>query len=165
MSQSNLLSQTTSSQNSTPQRPLRERDAFGSLNWNALMDVVEHEEQEMQRLMQAGPVPDDQLEREYITEGKLWSQIRTDKKFVECTNFTELELLNLWYDMQPFIQAAHTRGPTPKVCHQDGFLCTLLWYKLGFSYDELSTFTHLPTTTMRSAMERIHPIILKTLQK
>ena len=31
------------------------------------------------------------------------------------------------------------------MCHQDAFLCTLIWYKLGFNYDELATFTHLST--------------------
>lgn len=134
------------------------------LNWSALLRVIEEENRHIQQLISSGPI-DGYLHEEIEIEGRLWHQMRIDHRFMESTNFTEAELQSIWYDMQSFIEEAKTRGPPPKVCHQDAFLCTLIWYKLGFNYDELATFTHLPTTTMRSAMNRIHSILLKTLEK
>ena len=52
------------------------------------------------------------------------------------------------------------RGSKPKV--PQAFLCSLI---MGFDFEQLSTFTKMKKTTMISAMDRIHPILLLTLRK
>ena len=44
------------------------------------------------------------LLKKKIMEGKLWKELKENKKFLEATNFTESELLDIWYDMQPHIE-------------------------------------------------------------
>ena len=39
-----------------------------------------------------------------IVEGMFWKEVRENEKFLETTNFTEHELLDIWYDMQPQIE-------------------------------------------------------------
>ena len=100
-----------------------------------------------------------------IIEGMFWKEVRENEKFLETTNFTEHELLDIWYDMQPQIEEQRTRGPKPKVSNIDGFLYSLIWYKTGFDFNQLSAFTRIKKTTMMSTIERIHPILLSTLRK
>ena len=74
-----------------------------------------------------------------IVEGMFWKEVRENEKFLETTNFTEHELLDIWYDMQPQIEEQRTRGPKPKVSNIDGFLYSLIWYKTGFDFNQLFT--------------------------
>ena len=53
--------------------------------------------------------------------------MRENEKFLEATNFTENELLDIWYDMLPQIEKQRTRGPKPKVSNIDGFNMVQGW--------------------------------------
>ena len=51
------------------------------------------------------------------------------------------------------------KNKRPKVSHNDAFICYLIWYKMGFAFEQLSTNRN------HTAMERIHSILLSTLRK
>src|SRR3984885_11801476 len=44
-------------------------------------------------------------------------------------------------------------------------LMDLIWYKVGFDFNQLSAFARIKKSTMMSTLERVHPIFLSTLRK
>ena len=88
-------------------------------------------------------------------EGKLWKELKENKKFLEATNYSTFGMTC----------SLILKNKRPKVSHNDAFICYLIWYKMGFDFEQLSTFTKIKKTTMISAMERIHSILLSTLRK
>lgn len=162
-------------QNSISRASNQNSQTIRLINWQALNEILQEQEQEIQELSQNGTLLSQDVD-DTASEGTLWSQMKSRNEFLQATNFTENELLDIWLDLQVILEAHKTRGnytyliskwlgPSPKVCSLDAFLATLIWYKLGFSYEELAVFTHLPKTTLVSALERIHPMLLQVLRK
>ena len=78
-----------------------------TLNWSTFMEsVVEDEE-----MMDNNDIKVNFIEDSDSTEWTLWKEVKQNKKFPAATNFTEYELLDIWYEMQPHIEEQKTRGP------------------------------------------------------
>jgi hypothetical protein len=101
--------------------------------------VIEEENLHIQQLTNTGPVPvDNHSDEDIITKGKLWNQIRLDKRFREYINFTEAELQSIWFDMQPFIEEAIPHNPSQK------YVIKIYCFVLSFGISLASVMTNLP---------------------
>ena len=75
-------------------------------------------------------------------EGKLWKELKENKKFLEATNYSTFGMTC----------SLILKNKRPKVSHNDAFICYLIWYKMGFDFEQLSTNRNY------TAMEWIHSI-------
>jgi hypothetical protein len=98
-------------------------------------------------------------------EGTIYSILQQTRQFVVLTNFTEYEILDIWYDMRKHIAAQKRRGPPPKLSNMDAFLATLVLYKTGDDYEKLGRNLKIKPANARHAVERMRPIINNTLKE
>ena len=129
-------------------------------SWEFIDEIFQEEEEKKANVT----LIEDFNDEESVMPGILWQEWKRNKKTLQCSTFTEGQLLIPWADMQPKIQSCIIRGPKGKIRHLDALFCTLFWYKSGLTYDEVSALFHFKVKTLISAMEIVPPILLKTLR-
>jgi hypothetical protein len=82
------------------------------------------------------------LEEEPIA-GKIWSQLRGDRKLELVTNFSEAELIDIYQRLLPFVADASRRGPKPKSTVMDALIIYLSWGKAALDYPILAKLLRL----------------------
>jgi len=137
----------------------------GGFNWNSLLNAIKEEEINCNNIIErAEPTLLLHEEESLLDESRIWSELKNSNNIHHVTNFPEHELVDIWNDVEPIIQATRSRGPLPRISSFDSFIITLIWYKTGLDFEELSAFTHFPKSTVCSAIRRLRPVLLQALQ-
>ena len=127
---------------------------------NYIEEIEQRELDELNELEEEDLVPEPPTEN-----NPLYSSLQEANNIKKMTNFEELELLELHYEMQPHWAAASGRGKKPSISKLDSLVLLLLFYKTGMDMDKLAAFISRKNTCVRNAIERTRGILLATLRK
>jgi hypothetical protein len=103
-------------------------------------------------------------DQEQEPEGLLYQALQPNNGIFTYTNLTPDVLMDFYQSMQPFIADAGKRGPNCKSSSMDQLLCYLVWGKLGAEYDKLGAQFKIKKGRFQQNVDRIRPIINKTLR-
>jgi hypothetical protein len=104
-------------------------------------------------------------EKDDITfDGTVYEALLHERSAKIFTNFSPDTLEDLYQTMQPFIADAGTRGPKTKSSWMDQLVLYLIWSKLGEDYQVLGKTFHIKQNHFQQNLDRIHPLINKTLR-
>ena len=148
-----------------PQRnhrnPARHNDF---INWRVLEELDENYQSEHEALSNANEEAEE--EENLDEQNPIFEAIRLrENGFYLRTNFTKSEISTIFYEMQSTIaRMAGTRGPKPAISPLDSLLLILMMYKHGWEYVTLGFSVRKPKSTVKSAVERILPILHASLR-
>lgn len=133
------------------------------LNWETIVELDENYRAEHEELINTIEVE----EEDDSDDNPLFQAIKQrENGFNLCTNFGKNEILTIYHEMQPVIATmAGSRGPKPAISHLDSLILLLMMYKHGWEYVTLAFAVKRPKSTVKSAVERILPIVHQTLKK
>jgi hypothetical protein len=89
----------------------------------------------------------------------IYDDMKTHDTFVQLTNFTNLEIVSILQQIQPFASGLSTQGKPPKLTWIDSILVLLMYYKSGSDLNELSGFIKIPSSTLLKAINRVRHLV------
>ena len=94
-------------------------------------------------------------EEEHLEKSPLYDDLKTKNRFVEYTNFSENQILGLYYIFLPEFKSMITKGSPLKLSILDHLISLLLFYKTGYTYLELGLVIKINSiTTIRNIIKR-----------
>jgi len=93
--------------------------------------------------------------------GDLFEKIK-ENQFVQWTNFTKLQVLNIYQSIQSYFLRFRKRGPVPSSWNLDAFLVLL---KSGDEYLKLGHILDVNPSTLEESIQRTRPVILAALKE
>jgi len=162
MSQTNNLP--TNQENLAPlsNQQVNQRQNLQSYNFSLLHRTIHNQQEEIRTILQTPvlPRPDiDERQKDY-----LFKAFKEKNVFVDFTGFTELEILDIFQDMQQFVPRFSKRGAKPSVSMLDSLIAYMALFKSGSDYIKLGHDFHIAPSTLQAAIDRVHSLLEKTIE-
>ena len=131
-------------------------------NFSSFSRIMQKQQEEITKLLQT---PLTHVSRETdLKEDFLFQGFKANNSFLTFTGFTEMEILDIYRDMQRLQPKFTKRGTRPSVSTLDSLVLYMALFKSGVDYKKLSHDFQIKTSTMQAAIERIRPLLWETLE-